>query len=680
MNSLVPREHGPQPALDRARLRQYGLPTVGLLFACITVIYWALRIWSGALAFPWFGIVTVTVIGACLGITVAAMTGRGNTRVLTFVTLLFMAAIFCLWVYQQTYTAPAYGTDELAFDQWAAHLWLHGIDPYRVSLAPAFQRYLVPPIYWTYTLTGRAVTSLSYPSLSFLLHAPLLAAGVHMQAAVYVDTAAWVVSMFLVFRLLPPRWAWLSVLIMGSSMLDSFVLGGVTDALFLPFILLAVWRWDRYGDPGESSIARWVGPIALGLAMAVKQTPWFVAPFLLVGVGIEASRHGRSAVRVGLRYVAVAATVFAVVNLPGIIPDPAAWLHGILLPLTSPTIPSGQGFVDVSYLLGVGGGNLHWYTDAGMVAVMLALWLLVAYYPGFKRAWVGFVPLLFFWVTRSFASYLIDLFPALVVAYLTVRRADGAASFSPRTRALITTGLGVVGIGCAIVAVTTPAPLALRVLASQSTGQFSTLDTLQVQVHNRTSHRIRPHFTVNATGEVTTFWLAQGPTIVGPHQTVQYVLRAPNIDSMPSITGQFRVVAFTNAPPSITVSPLVVTGRAVTILQPAAFAHPIPLGSPITLTVQVRNRLGNPIQRAGIPVVLGQTIYAENGILPGETRINGHPEGQSPVQTTTNRQGQATFHIVGVQSLRLPVYFQAYIQPRHGYPYGYSNVDIAYFK
>ena len=85
-----------------------------------------------------------------------------------------MAAL-AIWSYFQVYMAPDYGTDEIAFDQYAAQLALHGINPYLHSMAAAFPLFHVSPNGYTFLLNGRPVTTLSYPALSFEAYLPLLA-------------------------------------------------------------------------------------------------------------------------------------------------------------------------------------------------------------------------------------------------------------------------------------------------------------------------------------------------------------------------------------------------------------------------------------------------------------------------------------------------------------------------
>ena len=99
-------------------------------------------------------------------------------------------AALAIWSYFQVFIAPDYGTDEIAFDQYAAQLALHGINPYLHSMAPAFPLFHVSPNGYTFQLNGQPVTALSYPALAFEAYLPLLAAGVTTQAAVWVEIGA----------------------------------------------------------------------------------------------------------------------------------------------------------------------------------------------------------------------------------------------------------------------------------------------------------------------------------------------------------------------------------------------------------------------------------------------------------------------------------------------------------
>jgi len=118
----------------------------------------------------------------------------------------------------------------------------------------------------------------------------------------------------------------------------------VTDALFVPLLIGAVYQWDRF--PTTKGFWAWRGPVLLGLAMAVKQTPWLVLPFLVAGVALEARRHDtfRASMQTAGRYLAIALGAFLVPNLVFIVLSPRAWFDGVLTPILSHTVPAGQGW------------------------------------------------------------------------------------------------------------------------------------------------------------------------------------------------------------------------------------------------------------------------------------------------------------------------------------------------
>lgn len=657
------------------------IASVGRLISGLLLVFWGFRLWNGSLVFPWISIFSTILV--LFGLIFSAMSFRKNVpQWLSLIALIIMGVAFFVWIFLQVYQSPSYGTDELAFDQYAAQLWLHGINPYLVSLKPAFKEFLVPPIFYTYTLSGQTVTHLSYPALSFVLYIPALIVGLHAQAAVYVDTLAWIISACLLYFLLPPPWKWLSGLVLTFTQFDNYVVGGVSDALFVPFLMLALWKWDKFADPSETSASRWIGPIMLAAAMSIKQTPWFAAPFLAVGVAMESNSRKQSWVAITSRYIFIAVLSFLIANLPFDITNVHAWLRGIFLPLSSQTVPSGQGLVNLPVFNHIGGGNLHYFTYAGAFFVLSVLVAYSLFYESFKKLWPALIPLMFFWPTRSLGSYLIDLFPAILLAFMTVNTPSFRSfKFDPKRKyGLLTLPLSGFSV-CIILALTTPQPLRISIVGEHSTGQFSTLDVLDVRVYNRSGSVLSPHFTIstNGAGQVTTFWNAIGPNKIPPHSTEVYSLTAPNTASMPSITAGLHIIAFTTHPEAISTSNLYLSNHLQTVLEPEAFNKYTPLHHVVHVTVQLRNKLGNRIYKSGVPIALGQIIYGENNVIPAETSINGNPQGYTPVIERTNTQGEAVFSIVKNQQQKDPVFYQAFIDLRHHFPFGYSNIVVINF-
>ena len=71
------------------------------------------------------------------------------------------------------------------------------------------------------------------------------------------------------------------------------------------------------------------------------------------------------------------------------------------------------------------------------------------------------------------------------------------------------------------------------------------------------------------------------------------------------------------------------------------------------------NRLGDPLRQRGIQVALGQVVYGQRALVPGEASIDDKPECQSPVIRRTNSDGEVSFTVVGREAQPEPVFFQA---------------------
>ena len=409
-----------------------------------------------------------------------------------------------------------YTTDSAAFNQLATRALLHGKDPYATSMASAARLLNPPSHYWTYLADGSHVTQVSYPAGSFLLEAPAMALGFHHELADWTDLVAWLATGVLLFFLFPVGLRWLAALVLiAPAFVGAFSDGG-TDALFLPFLVVAVWRWDRFGTGKGAGIARWIGPLALGAACAVKQTPWFCLPLLLIGLGIEARRRGDAAWRVQARYLAMVVAVFAACNLPFVIWGPRAWGNGVLLPFTEPLVADGQGLVTLAIHGLTGGVVLPLLSVAGALAYLALLAAFVVWYPAMKVVWLFVLPLVLFVPGRSFSGYLIDFFPVALIAAVSVvrpRRAARVDAGLPARRWVARSAVGVPALAAAAVCVLafTSAPLDLSVVTVRTSQATLRLDAVTVTVHNLTGRRVTPHFLVALdSSHPSGFWTPAG--------------------------------------------------------------------------------------------------------------------------------------------------------------------------
>jgi heme/copper-type cytochrome/quinol oxidase subunit 4 len=614
-----------------------------------------------------------------------AVSRRGG--VLAWLTALLLVGAFVAWAYVQVRSAPGYGTDELAFDQYAGLLARHGLDPYVHSMASSFSMFRVSPDGYTYSLAGVPVTQLSYPALAFLIYLPFLALGWSTQLAVVLNVLAWAVTVLLIFALLPRNVRPAALLIGSVGVYVSYAVGGITDVLYMPLLVLAAYRWDQFGRSRRS----YLGPVMLGLAMAIKQTPWLLLPFILCALAMdEHARAGTSSAlkRCG-RYLAAVAVAFLLPNIPYIVASPGKWFHGVATPIVSHLVPAGQGAVALSLFLHVGGGSLAAYTIASVVLTLLMLALYLGTYPLLRPATFILPAVVLFFASRSYGNYLVSLVPVALVGAVTITAqqppaARPSAPSWPGPWALVRTRgwaaailAGAALFAAAVVyALTAGQPLRLRVAGIRTTGQLATIEQLTVHVTNTSGSGVRPSFTVGEGSGVTTFWhITQGPRTLAADASADYKIVAPNFPSQPSIAGGFVVVAFSQGPAAVSASGTYEPSTTHVALTPNAVNEIIPVGQPVVVHAELLDQLDRPVHKGNVPVYLGQIIYDQSGLELSEATINSRAPGQTPVLAYTDNDGVATFTLVGTQAASDPIYFEAnLVQSSEFYPYGYSEI------
>jgi hypothetical protein len=247
--------------------------------------------------------------------------------------------------------------------------------------------------------------------------------------------------------------------------------------------------------------------------------------------------------------------------------------------------------------------------------------------------------------------------------------------FSNTPRWMLALALFVPGAVLLTLALSASAPLALSIRSVKTSGQLEKIWEMNVQVTNRSGNTLKPHFATNYIGQMTTFWHATGPKRLKPGETANYTLVAPNIGSMPGITQPLVLQAVTAKPETISSTDLYTPEHFDSYISPSYEDKVVASGNSVTLQVDLLSPYGGQVHKKGVRIALSQLIYAQTGLIPSEARINGRPEGQTPVDITTNSNGVAIFQ-VNDSSIQAgnPVYFQSYVDPTSGFPYGYSEI------
>jgi hypothetical protein len=526
------------------------------------VIIGGLNIWGSWSSWPLGGIVApMLLLAGIAGLAASWVVRSPRSRTMQLLGLGSVIVAAGIPEAVNVHLRQYYSTDSAAFNQVAARVLFHGHNPYTTTMASAARLLQVPAHNWTYTVNGGHVTSLSYPAGSFLFQVPAMALGFHHQIVDWMDLYAWLITGVLLFLLIQASVRWLAALLILTPIFVQMFSAGGTDAAFVPFLILAVWRWDRFHLGRSAGVASWIGPIALGLACSIKQTPWFCLPFLVVGLFIEARNTGRRPVQLVMRYLAIVVAVFFVVNIPFIVWQPTAWARGTFLPFTDPLVADGQGLVTL-VLHGVArGASLPMLTVAGVLVFVALMAAFVVWYPQMKRIWMILLPLTLFVATRSLTSYLLDLYPAAIVAALSV--APGVRPALVRTSKRFRTLLGLAALAPAMAAVAVSAlafvspPLVLAVRSVTTSDAATSLDSVTVAVGNSTGHTVTPHFMVTiGSGHPDGFWFLahRRQVVLRPHMSVIVTLYPTLYTGAPAHGSYWLVEAYTSSPEGLSTS------------------------------------------------------------------------------------------------------------------------------
>jgi uncharacterized membrane protein len=699
------------PLLDDAALfdapKESGFTTdirfhrVVTLLAALSLFAPAISASTPIIQLPLVGLISIIGFGAALGAVLLTLLCRTeqSLRRLDGVILGLALVLLGAWAASELYLDPVYGTDEAAFVQYSAQLLLHGHNPYSSSMLPSLTQFQVPIQYATYLLNGGISKTFAYPSLAFLVDVPFNEITDGVQSVIVANIFFLAVELIVLFALLPRRMRGLApVLVLGLPILFGYTVGGVIDTFFVPFLLVVAYRWSDIGRGGSLGRREIVQGVCFGLAVSFSQFPWFLAPFLLLGIWCcrRSELGSRRATTLTAQFVGIALATAFVVNLPFIVWSPEAWLKGVMTPLLQHAVPFGQGIVAASVFFRIGGGNLALYS---LAASVIFCGLMAAYVVWFTRLWrlVFILPsLVLYFPARSLTEYVVTVIGVWTISVVVpgAGPTHTAAAPRPRPRGLHASAassrrfshpiailamivLAVIpAIGLLVDAMATPAPLALKILSVNTNGQFERVWEIRVSVTNHSHATIEPHFTAHSTSQLTPFWdIRRGPTHLKAGQEHSYDLVAPNVGSMPVITQPFVVQAVTPQPETISSSALFTPQSFSCYISPSYVDQAMPLGKSVTLDVELRSPLGEIVDRPGVPVALGQIIYGQRSLIPSEASINGAPEGQTPVVAKTKANGIAVFHVRDstVQGSN-PVYFQAYVQPKSSFAYGYSEI------
>jgi uncharacterized membrane protein len=328
---------------------------------------------------------------------------------------LMLATLTSLYVVSAIAYKGAYRTDVLAYSHYSAILFANqGASPYTQDMAKALEMFAVQPSDLTPLTSGVYLTTFQYPALHFLVFVPFVWLGLRDMR--------WVLALFevlvvLTLYLKSPqklRPMLLLPLFAGSDLMINFTAASVSDALWVLPLLFAAFYMEK----------PLVSGVFYGLACAMKQTPWFLAPFLLIYLmRTEDNKRFRERLLRIARFVGATAAVFLAINLPFMLMNLTAWFRNVLTPMAEDLVIISQGFslLTEAGLLPVGKAFY------AVLAVAVAVVLIVNYYVYFDRLryvfWI-FPGIILWFSYRALTNYIIYWTPLMLVSIILWYKAE----------------------------------------------------------------------------------------------------------------------------------------------------------------------------------------------------------------------------------------------------------------
>jgi uncharacterized membrane protein len=572
-------------------------------------------------------------------------------------------------------------TDEETFLQAAASALLHGHNPYTANFQAAEIQYHVPPFFATKLDAGGYTHSLNYPAGAVYALLPFQPFHTGGHALVAAGVTGFALAALLMALILPTGWRALAPLLMAGSVVSGTAFFGASSPLTAAPLVLAAWKWQDTGRGGKLGRWGWVRALALGVAASIQQVAWFAVPFAVLGVYfICRTEQGAAVARaVTVRFSAVVAGVFIVLNLPFAIWGPTAWFKGIMAPMFQHTLPEGQGLVNLAQALNLHtGGSPIWFTVAGLVWLLALLAAYAIWFEKLRYACFALPALALFAPSRSFMIYFVAFAPAWLMSAAGEdwRRVAAPFKLTPHTRRLVAWGLTAACAAVSVVALAVPQPLRITVLDAETSGVANTTISVTVRVENRTGHPVSPvYLTLDDSGMSSHDWLvANGPQRISAHSSATLVLVTPDVDSAPFSRKPFKLEALTDGPPSYSVSqPFQAEQLATRIIDDGAVLRP---GVPTTVRVQLINAYDSTsLSRPGVPIYLEALFFtpSDHPIPYVYDAKSGSPVANITVMTDAN--GAASFTLVSHEPPQTVIYLRAHLA--HGSAYnGYSSLAV----
>ncbi len=398
---------------DSATIDNIFILRISFLFSGQFALYEGFGDWNrgGGFAHPEVAVLTVLIYGvSLLMLAISLMQSEVIRRFRDMVLVpLILVTLTSVYVVAEIAYKGSYRTDVLAFSHYAAILFARqGLNPYLQGMAKALDMFAVQPSDLTPLTSGAYLTTYQYPALHFLVFVPFVWLGLSDMRGVLV---AFEIGVLLTLYIRCPqnlRPMIVLPLFAGSDLMINFTAASVTDMLWVLPLLFVAFSLEKPLTSG----------FFYGLACAIKQIPWLLAPFLLIYI-LRVNENVTSRVRLwrAVQFAAAASVVFLAVNAPFMVGAPKVWFDNVLTPLAAELVGLSQGLSGLS-LVGLLPVGREFYT---VLAVAILATLIANYYAYFDKLkyifWI--FPGIVLWSSyRALTNYVIYWLPLMLVSLI----------------------------------------------------------------------------------------------------------------------------------------------------------------------------------------------------------------------------------------------------------------------
>ena len=415
----------------------------------------------------------------------------------------------------QNFSLTNLTVDSALYTDMAGEVLWRGENPYTWDFTGVFDVTRTSQIPSTPKLNAANESYYPYPALPILLVIPFQR--LNLPGTLILSLLGHLALLLLLFLITPRAYQPL-ILLPGMAGMNFAALTFI-GSLDIVWVMLLV-----------AMVASWHHPvlraILFGLAIALKQTPWIVGPFLLIHLWHASRDDGIGQIRT---FVTIVGGTFLLVNAPFIIWNPEAWLIGVVTPMHDDLIYFSQGGLAGLTQFGLFSLPKGYYLFA---TLMVFGWLLFCYWRHYDvlhlAIWIAPGILMWFsyrnlvsywtyWVFPMLASLVSCSFPSL-----SSLEQPQNVSWRPTFRiSLIVLGvLLVTGVLLSL----TPSTITVRPILPlhASQGRITRMD---VQVVNHNSTSLSPRFAIQqryTMGNPLPWIIDRGPHVLPPGESAIY--------------------------------------------------------------------------------------------------------------------------------------------------------------